>query len=175
MEETKETLVLFRHSIRHNRRLPRFDRAGHGIPNREGQEEWFRRQRRRHEFDPTCLRDVKEQGVTGMRASHKFIVIPPGESKKKALPPATLLHYMRKSAYQQGSNLTCLLDSLSSAMAEFGCIQQVELLRNHVDCKKLSQSNVNLMAEFGNQVNRQFKGIGLQMFRQKTKRLLKIY
>ena len=123
-----------------------------------------------HEFDPTYLRDVKEQGVTGMRASHKFIVIPPGESKKKALPPASLLHYMRKSAYQQGSNSTCLLDSLSSAMAEFGCIQQVELLRNHVDCKKLSQSNVNLMAEFGNQVNRQFKGIGLQMFRQKNKK-----
>jgi hypothetical protein len=116
------------------------------------------------EFDPKLLKEVINQGVLGLRPSHKFIPIPPGSSKNQALPPSTLLHYLRNSRFQQGSQSTCLLDCLCSAAYDLGCIQNVETLRAHPGCPTLHQANTLIWNDFGTLVNKHFKSVGLQVF-----------
>jgi hypothetical protein len=126
-----------------------------------------------HQFDATLLQEVKEQGVTGSRAaSRRFITIPPGNANKATLPPDRLLCFMRRSIFQQGSGTTCLLDCFSSAMHDFGCVDNVLSLRRSPETNGLNQVNTNMWADFGNIVNRCFKGVGLQFFRQKNARLV---
>ena len=121
-----------------------------------------------NEFDPVLLKEIRKQGVEGLRASHKtFITIPPGNSKQQSLPPTPLLHILCKSKIQQGRHTTCLLDCFSSAMYDFGCVDQVQLIRNHPDCHALNQSNKSVWNDFGNFINRHFKEVGLKLYRNK--------
>lgn len=123
-----------------------------------------------NEFEPGLLKEIKETAIHGIRTTRKFIPIPPGSSKNQSLPPAALLHFLRNCRFQQGKDSTCLVDCFCSAMYDFGCLKEVEQLRNHPDCVGLNQMNTSVWSDFGNLVNRQFKGVGLQIFRQKNSR-----
>ena len=122
------------------------------------------------EFDPGLLKDIKATGVEGKLPSSRFIPIPPGSSKNQPLPPASVLHFLRKSRFQQGEDSTCLLDCFCSAMFDFGCTTQVDEMRKSAEDQALNQVNTKVWTDFGNLVNRHFKGVGLQMFRQNNSR-----
>jgi hypothetical protein len=125
------------------------------------------------EFDPTLLTEVINQGVRGLRPSQKFIPIPPGSFKNQPLPPSTLLHYLRRSRFQQGTKSTCLLDCFCSAAYDLGCIQNVEAVRAHPGCPSLHQANMLIWNDFGNLVNKHFKSVGLQVFNHTKSHLVK--
>ena len=113
------------------------------------------------------MKDIRKQGVDGQRAKTRFIPIPPGNAKPQSLPPSSMLHFLRKTQFQQGTNTTCLLDCFSSAMFDFGCLEQVALIRNHPDRHGLNQGNKTVWNDFGNFINRSFKAVGLQMYRHR--------
>jgi hypothetical protein len=123
-----------------------------------------------HDFHPDLLLEIKLQGIEGLRAKERFVVIPPGSSKSQPLPPRSMLFYLRKCRFQQGDDSTCLLDCFSSAMYDFGCKAQVHQLRNHPDVALLNQTNTGVWGDFGNLVNRHYKDVDLQLFRQNTNR-----
>jgi hypothetical protein len=120
-----------------------------------------------HQFDPSLLTEIKEQGVKGSCHACKFIPIPPGKSKTGALPPNELLHFMRRCKFQQGSNSTCLLDAFCSAMHDFGCTQQVYLLQTNQEAGGISQASKNAWSTFCRLSNSHFKKVGLHIIRQK--------
>jgi hypothetical protein len=105
--------------------------------------------------------------LRGREASDRFIPIPPGKSDKKSLPPNDLLLYMRKSAYQQGKNSTCLLDAFCSAFHAFGCSNIVERIRTDPKSKHLDQSNSFVWSDFCELVNHEAKQVGLQVIRHR--------
>lgn len=116
-----------------------------------------------NEFDKKLLKEVIYQGVHGVSQSKKFIPIPPGSTKNQPLPPGKLLHYLRKSQFQQGANSTCLLDCLCSAVFDFGCVEPVEEMRKSPGCLALNQTNTRIWTDLGNIVNRNFTTVGLKL------------
>ena len=130
-------------------------------------DEWVRQ-----EFDPKLLTDVINQGVVGLRPSHKFIPIPPGSSKDQPLPPSSLLHYLRKSQFQQGPDSTCLLDCLCSAVHDLGCVGLVEEMRTDPRCLRLNQANTSIWDDFGRLVNTHLKPVGLKIFKHTESHLV---
>jgi hypothetical protein len=121
------------------------------------------------EFDPTFLRKIKEHTVEGSvaRRSRKvFVTIPPGAATTKTIPASSLIHYMRRCKYQQGSKTTCLMDAYCSAMFDFGCMTQVMKLRTAPGVGDINQTSSTFWMDFGNLVNRHFTPIGLRCFRQ---------
>jgi hypothetical protein len=123
-----------------------------------------------HYFDDSFIQEVKEQAVGGTRSSRKLVVIPPGDSKPEDYqqPAPYLMMYMRRAKFQQNENSTCLVDSFCSAMHEFGCPQVVANLRQQEEKVALSAGNKNIWGDFANLVNRNFKPLGLQLFREKA-------
>ena len=121
-----------------------------------------------HQFDSAFIRDVKVQGVTGQPGEkRRLICIPPGASRSSEDRPSSELTIFTKTCrYQQGDNTTCLFDSFCSAMYEFGCLKQVETLRNTPSFNALNQSNMFAWTDFNDTVNRHFKASGLQVFKQ---------
>jgi hypothetical protein len=121
-----------------------------------------------YQFEETFIQDVKDQAVGGTRSSRKLVEIPPGDSKPDdQQPPPYLMLYMRPAKFQQKENSTCLVDAFSSAMEAFGCHDPVVELRKQEEKAALSAANKNIWGDFANLVNRHFKPVGLQLFKQK--------
>jgi hypothetical protein len=122
------------------------------------------------EFDPQWLRETKEhavEGLTARRSKKRFVTIPPGVADSKAIPPSSLIHYMRRCKFQQGRSTRCLMDAFCSAMFDFGAMNQVMQIRKAPDFHCINQSNSTFWVNFVNLVNTNLNPIGLRCFRQK--------